>query len=260
MVMTIKEYIFPETLEETYEILMSHKDNTIIAGCTMLKMCNKKINYGIDLQNLNLCYINEEKDSIKIGAMTTLREIELASIFKKSFSGIIIKSIKNLIGIQLRSHITAGATVFSRYGFSEFITVLLALNAKVKLYNAGEIELKKFLERKFEKDILIEIIIPKSNGKYSFLEIRNSYMDYALLNVAVSKIENKYNIAVGARPYKSKLALKAAQFIENNCDNIEASRIVTEELDFGSNMRASAEYRKEICKVLVSRALEEVLK
>ena len=44
-----------------------------------------------------------------------------------------------------------------------------------------------------------------------------------------------------------------------NEENIlKASEIACEELVFGSNMRASKEYRKAICKLLVKNALMEV--
>ena len=39
---------------------------------------------------------------------------------------------------------------------------------------------------------------------------------------------------------------------------LKASEIACEELVFGSNMRASKEYRKAICKSLVKSALMEV--
>ena len=42
-------------------------------------------------------------------------------------------------------------------------------------------------------------------------------------------------------------------------ENIENAAIMaSEELTFGSNMRARAEYRKHLCKVLVERGLKEV--
>ena len=54
----------------------------------------------------------------------------------------------------------------------------------------------------------------------------------------------------------------ASEFISNNILNeeniLKASEIACEELVFGSNMRASKEYRKAICKSLVKNALMEV--
>ena len=50
--------------------------------------------------------------------------------------------------------------------------------------------------------------------------------------------------------------------LSNNIVNeetmLKASEIACEELVFGSNMRASKEYRKAICKLLVKNALMEV--
>ena len=46
--------------------------------------------------------------------------------------------------------------------------------------------------------------------------------------------------------------------ILNEENILKASEIACEELVFGSNMRASKEYRKAICKSLVKSALMEV--
>ena len=52
--------------------------------------------------------------------------------------------------------------------------------------------------------------------------------------------------------------LNSAEINEENA--YKAGEIASEELVFGSNTRGSAEYRREICKVLVKRAIMEVSK
>lgn len=92
--------------------------------------------------------------------------------------------------------------------------------------------------------------------------MRNSRSDYPILNVAISKENVNLKICVGARPQRATIAVKASEFLSENELNeeniIKASEIVMEELVFGSNMRASKEYRKAICKSLVKNALMEV--
>ena len=92
--------------------------------------------------------------------------------------------------------------------------------------------------------------------------MRNSRSDYPILNLAISKDDNNFKICVGARPQRATIAKEASEFISNNILNeeniLKASEIACEELVFGSNMRASKEYRKAICKSLVKSALVEV--
>jgi len=262
-VLTIQDYLLPETLEEAYEALIEKRNNKIIGGCGFLRMGSQKIGTAIDLSNLDLNFIWEGEDTVEIGAMATFRQVETSSVLKKYFDGILPKSIENIVGVQLRNIVTVGATVYSRYGFSDFLTALLSLEAEVVLYNGGQVSLEEFLRNGSVNDILIKIIIRKTNRKAAFQMIRNSKSDYAILNVAVSKLNKDWKIVVGSRPQRAEIAKDASHYLAESNETIEdiehTAMLAVNELTFGSNMRGSEEYRRSICKVLVKRAIMEVL-
>lgn len=259
---TINEFIQPQTIEEAYNILVSRRNNAVIGGSAFLRMGTKKINTAVDLSKLGLDYIKDEDGYIEIGAYTTLREVETSPIVVNSFRGIISNSVKNIIGIQFRNIVTVGASVFSKYGFSDLITALLALDTEIELYKAGRMPLDDFLKRPFEKDVLIRIFIKKNQRRASYQDLRNSVSDYPILNVAVSRLDNQWTIAVGARPRVAAIAIKASVALSEHLgpENLEYyADIAAEELTFGTNERGTAEYRQAMCKVLVKRAIMEVL-
>lgn len=260
---TIEDYIIPKTLDDAYKVLTENRNNTVLAGCTFLRLGSKKVKIGIDLSRLELDYIEEKEQYIEIGAMTTLREIEVSEILNSNFSGILPKSVKNIVGVQFRNIATVGANVYSKFCFGDITNALLALNAEVFLFQGGRISLKKFLTYENCRDILIKIIIPRREIKASYQSIRNSYSDYSILNVAVSKGRDGWTIAVGARPGIPQVALNSSVFLNKSSlkdeDILYSSKLATEELKFGSNMIGSEEYRKNICEVLVRRAIQEVL-
>lgn len=262
---TIGKYVKPNTLEEAYEYLQA-KNAQIMGGGAFIKMGNKRISTAIDLSNILLEAICEYEDHCTLGAMTTLHDVETNDFLKELYGSFLEDSVKDIIGVQLRNLATYGATAYSRYGFSDPNTALLALDAKVKFHNNGTIDFATYLENGLkagEKDILTHIILPKDADKLHFKAFRNSKGDYALLNCAVARRNGNFNIAVGARPGRSKLATKAMEYLNSNPHTKETieevSTIAAEELTFGTNSRASAEYRKGLCKVLVKRALTEVL-
>jgi len=260
---TFGDYVRPKSIEEAYEIFKLKKNATLIGGGCYIRMGNRRIGLAIDLCDAGLNYINEDEDIIEIGAMTTLRQLETSEILYENFGPIIADSVKHIIGVQLRNIATIGATVFSKYGFSDPITALLALDADVVFHNSGRISLEEYLKEEGKRrDILEKIILHKKFDKGAFQSMRNSQVDYAILNAAVSKKDGKYRIAVGARPRTATLAYKAMDYINDTEINEEtamrAGEIASEELVFGSNTRGSAEYRKELCKVLVKRAIMEV--
>lgn len=123
--------------------------------------------------------------------------------------------------------------------------------------------LDKFLESDIKQDILVKILIKNKPAKGSFQTIRKSNSDYAVLNVVAANLVDGIRIAVGARPGKAVLAAKAMEKINTDGlteDNIEdICQVASEELTFGDNMRASGKYRKAVCKVMLKRALMEVM-
>ena len=163
---------------------------------------------------------------------------------------------------------TVGATVYSSYGFSDLLTALMVLDTEIELHRGGRMRLEEFLEKPHEKDILTKLSIKKDKRKAAYQNLRNSVSDYPLLNVAVSSLNHQWFIAVGARPFKAKVAQKASQELTSqelakrtlSLEDFEyVANLAADELTFGTNTRATAEYRKAICKVLVKRGITEVL-
>ncbi len=261
---TLLEFFQPETLEDAYNKLVARKTNTILGGCAFLKMGSKRIGTGIDLSKLNLNYINETDDYIEIGASTTFRDIETSEALNCYFNGVLKEAVKDIIGVQFRNMVTVGASVYSKYGFSDFITALLALDTEVELYKGGRLSLQDFLIKPYEKDILTKIYIKKNERKASYKSLRNSKSDYPILNVTVSKLNDDFKIVVGARPATAKISIDASKFLSeegfSEASLNKALDIMSSELIFGTNMRATYEYRQAISKVLVKRAIMEVIK
>lgn len=261
---TLLEFFQPETLEDAYNKLVARKTNTILGGCAFLKMGSKRIGTGIDLSKLNLNYINETDNYIEIGASTTFRDIETSEALNSYFNGVLKEAVKDIIGVQFRNMVTVGASVYSKYGFSDFITALLALDTEVELYKGGRLSLQDFLIKPYEKDILTKIYIKKNERKASYKSLRNSKSDYPILNVTVSKLNDDFKIVVGARPATAKISIDASKLLSqegfSEASLNKALDIMSSELIFGTNMRATYEYRQAISKVLVKRAIMEVIK
>ncbi|MGC7872959.1 FAD binding domain-containing protein [Desulfosporosinus sp. SYSU MS00001] len=260
---TVLDMAQPDKLEEAFEILAKRKNNTILGGCAFLKMSKKRIGTGIDLSRLNLDFIRDDNGFIAIGAMATLRDLETNVLSRDAFDGILSQSVRNIIGVQFRNGVTVGASVYSRYGFSDLLTALLVLDTEVELYNGGRMPLQDFLQKPYEKDILVQLRIKKNQRSAAFSSFRKSVSDFAVLNVAVSSLDHQWTIAVGARPGRAVIAETASRALSQGhlgAEEIEAAaKIAADELSFGTNTRGTAGYRKALCQVLVKREIMEVL-
>ncbi len=256
----INEYVRPSSVEEAYNLLKERKDAVVLGGGTYLRLGSKKIGLAVDLSECGLKYIEKHENEIHIGAMTSFRDIETSVLLEGTFNGILPYAVSHILGVQFRNMVTVGGSVNGRYGFSDFITALLVLNTHVVLHRGGRMQLEEFLGRKAaEKDIIEKIIIMDDGRKAAFRTLRNSATDFAILDAAASVLNGDWKITIGVRPAVAALSGKAMDYLSSQKIDDEsaakAGEIASEELAFGSDIRASGEYRKEICKVLVKRAV-----
>ncbi len=255
----------PKTMEEAWEIYSNKNKAKLIAGGAFLRLSTDLyIGEAVDLFDLNLNGIKETEDAFTVGAMTTLRQLETDSALNSWFDNYFAAALKNIVGVQLRNIATIGGTVYPRYGFSDLITALLALDVDLQFYKSGRISLEDYMEKGLlEKDILVEIIIKKNINNASFKMMRNSKGDYAILNCGVSCIHGKYRIAIGGRPGRAVLATDAMEIL-NAAEKIDEDIIgkacnAAAELAYGTNIFGSGQYRSAMSKVLLKRGIREVL-
>ena len=260
---TIDELVQPENLGEAAAILTDSPDVVVLGGCGFLKLGSRRIRKAMDLSRCGLGSIEENTEYIQIGAMATLYDIEINHSINGLFNGIVSKAVGNILGTQFRRCATIGASVYSKYGFSDIIPTLMVLDTEVELLQNGRMPLKEFLDNPITRDILTNIFIKKDDRQASYQNMRNASADFPILNAAVSKVGNQWTVVVGARPARAQIAEGASrQLSEMTEDTIDAGRIAaiaSQELSFSGNNKATAEYRQAISQVLVKRAIEEVL-
>ena len=245
----------PQTIEEAYEYAKKPL-SVVLGGMLWLKMQNRNVNFAIDLSDLHLDQIEEIDDEIHIGAMVTLRELETNEQLNHFTQGAIKESVRHIVGVQFRNLATIGGSIYGRFGFSDVLTLFMALDCEVELYPTGRVSIKKFANMKFTKDILTKVIIKKAPTNVVYLSQRNISTDFPVLTCAVSYIDQHYTCIIGARPLHA-VAFNGDSYFETGIteESIQSfTKYVLSELKLGSNSRASKEYRQKIAKVLIKRA------
>ena len=134
--LTIREYKKVESLEEAYT-LNQKKSNRVIGGMIWLKMETLNVGTAIDLSGLGLDTIEETETEFRIGAMASLRALELHEGLAAYTNGAMRESVRHIVGVQLRNLATVGGSLYSRFGFSDVLTMFLVLDAQVELYKGG---------------------------------------------------------------------------------------------------------------------------
>ncbi len=254
----ISNYVRAKSLEEAYQ-LCQKRSNVILGGMLWLKMQNRSVNTAIDLCDLGLDTIEETETEYRIGAMVSLRDLEVHPGLNGLTRGAMAEAVKHIVGVQFRNVATLGGSIYGRFGFSDVLTLFRVLDARVELYGHGILTLDAFVDlpRK-ERDVLVRVIVPKTWRKTVYLSQRNISTDFPTLACAISQQDGTYLCAIGARPNKAVTLTDGEGILKNGITEESAAAFagyVAEKVAFGTNLRGSAEYRKKLCAVLVRRGL-----
>ena len=129
---TIQNYVRPRSLEEAWE-LNQNKRSRILGGMLWLRLGNPSIGTAIDLGGLGLDRIEETETEFSIGAMATLRALEQHPGLSAYTNGAVRDAVKDIVGVQFRNMATVGGSIWGRFGFSDVLTVFLAMDCRVEL-------------------------------------------------------------------------------------------------------------------------------
>ena len=246
---TIQKYIRAQSLEEAWQ-LNQNKRNRILGGMLWLRLGKGTVNTAIDLCDLGLDTIEETAEQFSIGAMATLRDIEMHAGLNAYASGAGANAVKDIVGVQFRNMATVGGSIWGRFGFSDVLTVFLALDSYVELYKGGIVPLEDFAKMKKDNDILVRLIVKKTPCKVVYSAMRNQRTDFPVLACAVSQMNGEYRASIGARPGRAMLVRR---------DNAEGfAAFVAENTPTEGNLRGSAAYRTHLTRVLVERSMNEL--
>lgn len=257
---TIQNYVRAQSLEEAYALNQSRR-NRIIGGMLWMKLSSGSVGTAIDLCDLGLNRIEETDEAFSIGAMVTLRELELHEGLHAYTNGALRNAVKDIVGVQMRNMATVGGSIWGRFGFSDVLTAFLSMDTSVELYKGGVVPLEQFAAMPRDNDILVRLIVKKTPGRFVYTAMRNQRTDFPVLACAVSVLNGEYRAVIGARPAKAMIIRDENGLLAGGIDENSAkafAEYTAAHAPTASNVRASAEYRTHLVKVLVRRAALEL--
>ena len=156
----IRNYVRPQSLEEAYQ-LNQKRGSRILAGMLWAKMESGSVGTAIDLCGLGLDAIQEDDSRFTLGAMATLRQLEQHPSLQAYTQGALGRAVRDIVGVQFRNMATVGGSLWGRFGFSDVLTVLLAMDTDVELYKGGLVPLEQFAAMPYDRDLLVRAVIRK---------------------------------------------------------------------------------------------------
>jgi len=242
----------------------------------MINMRLSTPHYLIDLNKIKeLEYVKREEDQLVIGALTrheTVRTHELV----QECCPLLSEGAKNIGHRQIRHRGTIGGSLVHADPTGEFPTIATALEAEFRIISPSgertavpeEFFLSGLLSAIEMDEILREIRFPisKPGSGWSYVEVSRTHGNLAvvgagcLLNIEDGLIDE---VCIGisnanpvpVKPREAESLLLGQEYSEEIITR--AAEAAIEECEPESDLHASAEYRKELVRVLVKRALKE---
>jgi carbon-monoxide dehydrogenase medium subunit len=271
------EYHAPTTILGAIELLCELSDARVLAGgqslVPMLNLRAATPGHLVDLAAIpELRGIEETPTSLRIGPMTTQREIERSDLVRL-FCPLLFEAIQHVGHQQTRNRGTIGGSICHLDPGAEMPVVASALEASMTITGRNGSRTLPFSE--FPAGYLTTILEPdeiltgiefaKSGRRdgSAFLEFNQRPADFAVVSVAVtitldgSHIESA-RIAVGGIDYAPMRldeaeAILAGRILDDV--SIKAAAAIAAQIHCEGDEVSPAEFRQHLAGVLVGRAL-----
>lgn len=268
------EYQRVESVDDAIEVLTDNPDAKILAGghslLPLMRLRLARPAMLVDITRIqDLKYVKEEDGHVAIGALTRHHDVATSEALQQLCP--ILPFTASKIGDPQVRHVgTIGGSVAHADPAGDIPTVLLALGAEMVVHGPnGEtraVGASDFFRGLFEPDlrsneVLTEIRVSKTAGRgWSYVKFHRRAQDWALVGVA-ALAANGTGAAVALtnmadRPIR---ATGVEEELSGGADPATAAQRAAEGTRPPSDAFASAEYRQELVKVLVRRALEEAM-
>jgi aerobic carbon-monoxide dehydrogenase medium subunit len=268
------EYRRVDSADEAIQALGADPDAKLLAGghslLPLMRLRLARPPTLVDISRIeDLKYVREDGDHIAIGALTRHHDVANSEALRE-LCPIVSHAAGEIGDPQVRHVGTIGGSVAHADPASDMPTVLLALGAEMVIRGPNgatrSAEAGGFFKGLFEPDlapseVLTEIRVPKTAGRgWSYQKFHRRAQDWALVGVA-AVAANGGGPAVALtnmsdRPMRAKGVEEA---LAGGADPASAAARAAEGTSPPSDTFASAEYRNELVKVLVRRALEEAM-
>ena len=273
------EYLKPDSIKETISILSQYggKAQILNGGTDLIVGMRDKIiqpEYVVDIKAIleidKITY--SEQEGLNIGATVTLNKISDSKIVQNHYP-ILSEACKTVGSYQVRNRATLVGNICNASPAADTTPPLLVLDAKVNivgpdgektvLLNQFFMGVKKNILKKGE--IVTSVTVPHVEDEWTGVYLkqgRRKDVDLATVGVAVVCIGGEIRIALGAvaptpvRAFKTEELLKGKIMDEALLE--KTAKFVLTEVSPISDVRSSQEYREEIIKALVRRAILQV--
>jgi aerobic carbon-monoxide dehydrogenase medium subunit len=277
-------YHAPASVEEAISLLAGYggEAKLLAGGQSLVPLLNFRLSRPPALVDLNrvagLAYIHEAAGHVRLGAMTRQRAIEFSPVVRRRLP--LLAEATTLVGhLPIRTRGTIGGSLAHADPSAEYPTVLTALGGQVivrgprgeRTLEAGEL-FRDYLTTTLAADeMLVEIRLPAmpDGAGFAFEEFSRRHGDFAIVGIAAfvvghggGRCASARLVTAGAGPVPARLRAAEEILEREGLSDVAveaAAHRAAELVDPPSDIHASADYRRNLTRVLTARALHRAI-
>jgi 2-furoyl-CoA dehydrogenase FAD binding subunit len=247
-------YERPESVEEAVALLRGHEDAKVLAGgqslVPMLNMRLARPSVLVDINRLPLGDVTRENGSWRVGATVRQADPRLAEI------PLLAEALPHVGHFVTRNRGTVGGSIAHADAAAELALALTALGGSVVTSAGRTVPADEFFVTHFttalERDeLVVETVWPaaESGTRYAFEEFALRRGDFALCMAAA---------VAGPDGVRATLGSVVDRPTEITVDPARPGASAAEQVEPWGTLHASADYQRQLVRVLVDRAVGRV--
>lgn len=278
------EYAAPENVQQALSLLEQHGDTGKIlsGGQSLGPLLNMRLaspEVLIDINRLNeLSYIHRKDDHLEIGALARQRAIERSSVIEREWP-LLYEAAPYIGHATLRNRGTICGSIAHADPAAELPAVATALGAELRILGPegertsrpDEFFVSYMTTNLKPEELLVEVRFPPPQPwtGHAWMEIARRHGDFALVGVAAVLTLREDGTCSAARLVYTGVesvpfdAREVAELLVGEQPTEESFATAAERAatssEPGSDVHASAEYRRHLVRVLTRRALGKAL-
>jgi len=283
--LNLKEYHRPKDLTEAVALLQRKQPRTVVlsGGTWLVGEAPRDVEAVVDIADLGLNRILVEGNLVRIGAAVTHQQLVESEQLRTSALRVISETAQAMSGLNIRNRATIGGAIVTADAASPLVTALLACDAEVVIAGAKDktkqaddpsdfwkvLPLAGFLA--YRRQILdegtliteVRMPLPSPDTRSHYARVARTPRDYPIVCAVAAfamkdGIAGHVRIAVGGvaatpiRLSRLEFGLEKKRLADWLDGEMEAQMAL---LDPPGDWLGSTEYRKEMARVLVRRAI-----
>ena len=260
------EYERATSVQQASELLGRYgEDAKVLAGGhSLIPLMRLRLSQPSALIDINpikeLNYITVDNGKLRIGALTRHVQIQNSDAVKQNLP--ILAEVADEVGDnQVRNMGTIGGVIAHADSAGDYPTLALMLEAEIvtnKRRHAAKDFFKDIFTTPLEHDELVcEVVFPVANGPHKYIKFRRRLFDWAIVGAAAQQLNGGWRIGltnVGPTPVR---ATAVEQALASGASPADAAEHASDGLNPSGDLRASADYKKHLSRVLTRRAIEQ---